>query len=272
MSVCQSQNPKKKKLEFEKKWMSVCQSQNPKKKGIPFQPVHYFSSNKNFTFLHSMKITSLLLVMSVCQSVTKSKKKKNWNLKKNWCPSVSLKIQKKKKGIPFQPVHYFSSNKNFTFLHSMKITSLLLVMSIYLSVTKSKKKNGIPKKCEVNWIELNWIEVNWSEVNWIEVKWSEVKWIEIELNWIELKWIEVKWSELKWSEVKWSELKWGEVKWIELNWIELNWIELNWVELNWIELDWSEVKWSEVKRMKKRRREGGVAYVLGDFVEASHVS
>ena len=63
--------------------------------------------------------------MSVCRSVTKSKKK-NWNL------------------------NYFSSNKNFTFLHSMKITSLLLVMSIYLSVTKSKKKNGIPKKCEVN--------------------------------------------------------------------------------------------------------------------------
>ena len=63
MSVCRSvTKSKKKKREFEKKWMSVCQSQNPKKKGIPFQPVHYFSSNKNFTFLHSMKITSLLLV------------------------------------------------------------------------------------------------------------------------------------------------------------------------------------------------------------------
>ena len=62
LSVCQSvTKSKKKKMEFEKKWMSVCQSQNPKKKGIPFQPVHYFSSNKNFTFLHSMKITSLLL-------------------------------------------------------------------------------------------------------------------------------------------------------------------------------------------------------------------
>ena len=131
MSVCQSQNPKKKKMEFEKKWMSVCQSQNPKKKGIPLQPVHYFSSNKNFTFLHSMKITSLLLVMS-----------------------------------------------------------------IYLSVTKSKKKNGIPKKCEVNWIELNWSELKWSELNWIEVKWSEVNW-----DWIELNWIELNWSELKWSEV-----------------------------------------------------------------------
>ena len=159
----------------------------------------------------------------LCPSVTKSKKKK-MEFEKKWM-SVCQSQNPKKKGIPFQPVHYFSSNKNFTFLHSMKITSLLLVMSIYLSVTKSKKKNGIPKKCEVNWIELNWIEVNWSEVKWIKVKWSEVKW---------------------------SELKWGEVNPVELNWIELNWIELNWIELNWIEAKSSEVKWSEWRREEER--------------------
>ena len=133
----------------------------------------------------------------VCLSVGHKIQKKNWNLKKNGCPSVSLKIQKKK-----SPLHYFSSNN--TFLHSnhyfssKTITSLLLVMSIYLSVTKSKKKKWNSKKMwsELNWIELNWSELKWSELNWSEVKWSEVKWSELRLNWIELNWSELKWSEV----------------------------------------------------------------------------
>ena len=48
-----------------------------------------------FLVVLSTRIHTRLLCLSVSQS--KSKKKKNWNLKKNWCPSVSLKIQKKKK-------------------------------------------------------------------------------------------------------------------------------------------------------------------------------